>query len=112
MTHEHQVSRNHLRGLGRRKQDPREELRRTEVREAIMASVVVAAVALFLLVAAIGVVVAVATAVRREDRHYSLIGEAPGKLAGRARRLNGVGRRDLDPKLFRPVVRPVGDLVP
>jgi hypothetical protein len=111
VTHEHQVSGNHPGAWVTESQIGREELRRTEAREAIMASVVVAAVAFFLLVAAIAVVVAVAAAVRREDRYYSLIGEAPGKLAGRARRLNGLGRRDLDPKLFRPGIRPVGDLV-
>jgi hypothetical protein len=41
-------------------------------------------------------------------RHDSLTsGEAPGRMAMRARRLNGVGLRDLDAERFRPV----GELV-
>ena len=60
------------------------------------------AVALFLVVMlGLG---AVAFAVRREDRRFTLVGEAPDRLSKGARRLNGVGRRDLaslDPRLFR-----------
>ena len=63
--------------------------------------IVVIAVALFLAGVAIGVSAAVAVAVRREDRSYpSLIGEAPGRRANYVRYLTGVGRRDVDPKLF------------
>jgi hypothetical protein len=76
------------------------------VLEAIMAGfVVVVAVALFLAVlVGLGVV---AVAVRREDRRFTLVGDAPDMLSRSARRLNGVGRRDLDPEFLRPV----GELV-
>ena len=36
-----------------------------------------------------------------EDRRYSLVSDAPGRFFGQVRCLNGVGRRDLDPGLFR-----------
>lgn len=74
--------------------------------EAIMAGfVVVVAAALFLAVlVGLGVV---AVAVRREDRRFTLVGDAPDMLSRSARRLNGVGRRDLDPEFLRPV----GELV-
>ena len=65
-----------------------------------MAGFVIAVAALVVAVVVIGVI-AVAVGVRREDRRYSLIGEAPGRLAKRVRRLNGVGLRDLDTELFR-----------
>jgi hypothetical protein len=76
------------------------------VLEAIMAGfVVVVAAALFLAVLlGLGVV---AFAVRREDRRFTLVGDAPDMLSHSARRLNGVGRRDLDPEF----IRPVGELV-
>jgi hypothetical protein len=76
------------------------------VLEAIMAGfVVVVAAALFLAVlVGLGVV---AFAVRREDRRFTLVGDAPDMLSRSARRLNGVGRRDLDPEFLRPV----GELV-
>jgi hypothetical protein len=76
------------------------------VLEAIMAGfVVVVAAALFLAVLlGLGVV---AFAVRREDRRFTLVGDAPDMLSRSARRLNGVGRRDLDPEF----IRPVGELV-
>jgi hypothetical protein len=76
------------------------------VLEAIMAGfVVVVAAALFLAVlVGLGVV---AFAVRREDRRFTLVGDAPDMLSRSARRLNGVGRRDLDPEF----IRPVGELV-
>jgi hypothetical protein len=76
------------------------------VLEAIMAGfVVVVAAALFLAVlVGLGVV---AVAVRREDRRFTLVGDAPDVLSRSARRLNGVGRRDLDPEFLRPV----GELV-
>ena len=74
--------------------------------EAIMAGfVVVVAAALFLAVLmGLGVV---AFAVRREDRRFTLVGDAPDMLSRGARRLNGVGRRDLDPEFTRPM----GELV-
>jgi hypothetical protein len=76
------------------------------VLEAIMAGyVVVVAAALFLAVLlGLG---AVAFAVRREDRRFTLVGDAPDILSRGARRLNGVGRRDLDPEF----IPPVGELV-
>ena len=74
--------------------------------EAIMAGfVAVVAVALFLVVL-VGLA-AVAFAVKREDRRFTLVIEAPDRLSRGARRLNGVGRRDLDPEFFRPA----GELV-
>jgi hypothetical protein len=45
----------------------------------------------FLGVVAIGVVVVVAVAVRREDRRFSLSGAAPGAAARWTRRLTGFG---------------------
>lgn len=44
--------------------------------------------------AAIGLVVAVSVAIRREDRRMSLRGAAPDWLSGGARRVNGVGVRN------------------
>jgi hypothetical protein len=70
-----------------------------------MAGVVVA-VAVFLGGIVVGVIAVVAVAVRREDRCYTLAGEAPGRLARSTRRLTGLARRDLDADL-----RPVGELV-
>lgn len=58
------------------------------------------AVALFLVVlAGLGLV---SFAVRREDRRFTLVNDAPDRLSRRTRRLNGVGRRDIDPQLVRP----------
>jgi hypothetical protein len=74
------------------------------VLEAIMAGVVIAVtIALFLGGVVTGVIVVVALAVRREDRAYTLAGEAPSRMSRSARRLNGVGRRDLDAEFLRPV---------
>jgi hypothetical protein len=62
--------------------------------------VAVVAVTLFL-IALIGLGV-VAFAVRREDRRFTLVDEAPDWLSRRTRRLNGVGRRGLvDPRAFQ-----------
>ncbi len=47
--------------------------------------------AIFLGGVVIGIVAAVAVAIRREDRRYSLSGVAPGVVARGARRLNGFG---------------------
>jgi hypothetical protein len=70
--------------------------------------VVVVAAALFLAVlVGLGVV---AFAVRREDRRFTLVGDAPDMLSRSARRLNGVGRRDLEPE-DPEFLRPMGELV-
>jgi hypothetical protein len=58
-------------------------------------------IALFLGGVVTGLIVVVALAVRREDRRFSLPGEAPDRISSSTRRLIGVGRRDLDAKLFR-----------
>jgi len=58
-----------------------------------MAGVVVAAIAVFLSGVLIGAIVAVAVAVRREDR--ALTGMEPDLLDRCARRLIGLGRGDL-----------------
>jgi hypothetical protein len=61
-----------------------------------MAGFVTLIIALLLSGVASGVIAAVALAVRREDRRYSLTFDAPDRLSRTARRLNGVGLRDLD----------------
>jgi hypothetical protein len=100
---EHQADGNLPPGRRRKKRDLRNELRGTEVLEAIMAGVVVAsAVSVFLGGLVIGVIVVIAIAVRREDRCYSLAGDAPDRLSRNTRRLTGVGRRDLDMEFLRP----------
>jgi hypothetical protein len=71
------------------------------VLEAIMAGIgITVIIALFLGGVVTGVIVVVALAVRREDRSYSLAGDAPSRLSRSARRLNGFGRRDLDAEAF------------
>ena len=76
-----------------------------------MASVVIAiAVALFLGGIAIGVIAVVAVSVRREDRAFSIAGDAPDRMSRSARRLNGFGSRGLDTE-FLQQVRTVGELV-
>jgi hypothetical protein len=62
----------------------------------------IAVVAIALFVAVLVGLGAVAFAVRREDRGFTLVGEAPDRLSRGTRRLNGVGRRDLDAEFFRP----------
>ena len=47
--------------------------------------------AIFLGGVVIGMIAAVAVAIRREDRRYSLSGTAPGVVARGARRLTGFG---------------------
>jgi hypothetical protein len=75
------------------------------MREFVMSGVVVAVtVALFLGGVVTGVIAAVALAIRREDRRYSLVHEAPDLIARSTRRLTGVGRRGLDAEFF-PVPR-------
>ncbi len=61
-------------------------------------------IALFLGGVVTGVIVVVALAVRREDRSYSLAGDAPNRMSRSARRLNGFGRRGLNAGVF-PVGR-------
>ena len=70
-----------------------------------MAGVVVAvAIGVFVVLAAgavIGMVIAVAVAVHREDRRMSLKGNAPDWLSDGARRLNGVGvRNEAEPEEY------------
>jgi hypothetical protein len=101
--HPCQVGESSSPGRGRRERDLWTELRRTKVREAIMAGVVVVAVAVFIAGVVMGVVVVVAIAVRREDRRYTLAVDAPDRLSRTSRRLTGVGRRDLDAEYLRPV---------
>ena len=73
-----------------------------------MAGAVVAiAVAVFLAGVAMGVIAVVAIAVRREDRRYTLAGDAPDRLSRNTRRLTGLRRRDLDAEFLRPVGEPV-----
>ena len=55
----------------------------------------VVAVAVVLFLAVMAGLGAMAFVVRREDRRFTLVGEAPDLLTRGARRLNGVGRRDL-----------------
>lgn len=102
MAHEQQAGGNHSSGRGRRKRDLRNELRGTEVLEAIMAGVVVIAVSVFIAGAVMGVILVVAVAVHREDRRYTLAVDAPDRLSRTSRRLTGVGRRDLDAEFLRP----------
>ena len=59
-----------------------------------MAGFVAAVAAALFLVAMMGLG-GVAVAVRREDRAFTLVGDAPSPLARGARWLNGVGRKDL-----------------
>jgi hypothetical protein len=67
-----------------------------------MAGVVVAVtIALFLAGVVVGVIAVVAVAVRREDRACSLVTDAPNRMSKSARKLNGLGCRDLDADLFR-----------
>ena len=47
-----------------------------------------------------GIIVVVAFAIRREDRRYSLVREAPDRISRSARRLTGLGRRGLDAEFF------------
>jgi hypothetical protein len=77
------------------------------VLEAAVAAYVIPLVALALGVAVVIGIVGLGWVVRLEDRRYSLVSEASGRLSGRVRRLNGVGRRDLDPELFRAAVTSV-----
>jgi hypothetical protein len=66
-----------------------------------MAGFVVLIIALSVAAVVSAAILVVALAVRREERHYSLVGEAPDRLSRSARLLTGVGSRDLDPEFFR-----------
>ena len=84
---------------------PRNGIGGTKVREYVMAGVVATVtVALFLSGVVTGAIVVVALAIRREDRRYSLVREAPDRMSRSARRLTGVGSRGLDAEFF-PVKR-------
>jgi hypothetical protein len=73
------------------------------VLEAIMAGVLaIAAVALFLAGVAVGVLIVVAREIRREDRLYSLVEEAPTLMSKGTRKLNGFGRRDMELRVLAP----------
>lgn len=62
-----------------------------------MAGVVfVMAIAVFVAGVLTGVMAALAVAVRRRDAMYPLAGVASGRLGTYARRLNGLGRRDVN----------------
>jgi hypothetical protein len=66
-----------------------------------MAGAVIATLAaLFLSGMVMGVLAVVALGVRREDRRSTLTAEAPDRLSRGIRRLNGVGRRDLDAQIL------------
>jgi len=70
-----------------------------------MSSVVVAVtVALFLGGIVTGGIAVMALAIRREERRYSLVREAPDRLSRSARRLTGMGGRGLDAEFF-PMAR-------
>lgn len=70
-----------------------------------MSSVVVAVtVALFLGGVVTGGIAVMALAIRREDRRYSLVREAPDRISRSARRLTNVGGRGLDAEFF-PIAR-------
>jgi hypothetical protein len=47
-----------------------------------------------------GIIAVVAIAVRREDKRHTLTGEAPDAMARGARRLVGVGLRDITPAAY------------
>jgi hypothetical protein len=94
----------HLAGPARRRRDLRKELRGTEVLEAIMAGVVVTiAISVFLGGVMVGVLAVMAIAIRREDRHHTLVGEAPDRLSRNTRRLTGMTRVGMGDEFLRPV---------
>ena len=73
-----------------------------EVRGGLMDRIMVAVAIGVLLVFGtgimLGVLVMLATAIRREDRRYTLTGPPPDAAARGARRLTGVGLRDITPR--------------
>ena len=104
MAHEHQPPGTPGAAGRSRKMVSRNAVGGTKVREYVMAGVATVTVALFLSGVVTGVIVVVALAIRREDRRYSLVREAPDRMSRSARRLTGVGRRGLDAEFF-PVTR-------
>ena len=103
VVHKHQARESTSPGRDHRKRNLRHELRGPQMREAIMAGVVVAVtIAMFFGGVVVGVIAVVAIAVRREDRACTLVGDAPSRMSRSARRLNGLGRRDLDAEFLRP----------
>jgi hypothetical protein len=58
--------------------------------------VIVMAIAVFVAGVLIGVIAALAMGLHREGRMYALTGEASSRLGTYARRLNGLGHRDLN----------------
>jgi hypothetical protein len=104
VAHEHQVGENTSPGRDRRSGTCGKNSAGRKYWEPIMAGVVAAiAVAVFLGGMVVGVIAVVAIAVRREDRRYTLAGDAPDRLSRNTRRLTGLGRRDLDQEFLRPV---------
>ena len=99
VVHKHQARDSTSPGLGDGKRNLRDEVRGPKMREAIMAGVIIA---LFLAGVVVGIIAVVAVAVRREDRAYTLVGDAPNRMSQSARRLTGLGRRDLDAEFLRP----------
>lgn len=59
----------------------------------VLPAVAIVAFAVFAAGAAIGLVIAVAVAVHREDRRMSLRDKAPDRLSSGARRVNGLSVR-------------------
>jgi hypothetical protein len=71
---------------------------------AIMAGFEIAVtIALFLGGVVTGLLLVVAWAVRREDRRFTMAVEAPDRVSGIARRMNGLQRRGLNLEFLRPV---------
>jgi len=60
--------------------------------EAVLAIVVLA---VFLTGTMIGLMIAVAVGVRREEHRYSMTGQPPDAASRGARRITGLGRRDI-----------------
>ena len=61
----------------------------------IMISVAIGAILVFGTGIVVGIIAMVAMAVRREDKRHTLTGEPPDAMARGARRLAGVGLRDI-----------------
>lgn len=92
VAHEHQPPGERPARLdGSRKMAPRNGIGGTKVREYVMAGVATVTVALFLTGVVTGVIVVVALAIRREDRRYSLVREAPDRMSRSARLVNRRG---------------------
>jgi hypothetical protein len=76
-------------------------------RQVMIGVPVAVAIAVFLSGVMVGVLALVAVAIRREERRFSLVGDAPDRLSRNARRLTGVGRRGGRSQY----VQPTGQLV-